>query len=66
MPKLAYQLILGLFLMAFTFTACNNKKKEDKKTETDTTVQKPVDPGNLSDTTTVVDSVTQKPVDPGN
>ena len=67
MPKLAFQLVLGLLLMAFTFAACNNKKKDEKKIETDTTIQKPVDPGNLSDTiTTLMDTVTQKPVDPGN
>ena len=67
MPKLAFQAALGLLLMAFTFAACNNKKKDEKKTETDTTIQKPVDPGNLTDTTTtLMDTVTQKPVDPGN
>jgi len=46
MPKLAYLTILGLFLVAFTFTACNNKKKSDNKSTTDTTAQKPVDGGN--------------------
>jgi len=45
MPKLAYRLILGLFLLSFVATSCGNKSSKEKKKTEDTIKAKPVDPG---------------------
>jgi hypothetical protein len=45
MPKLAYRVILGLFLLSFVATSCGNKKTKEKDTKEDTIKKKPVDPG---------------------
>jgi len=45
MPKLAYHLILGVFLLSFVASSCGNKESKEKKKTEDTIVKKPVDPG---------------------
>ncbi len=45
MPKPAYRLILGVFLLSFVVSSCGNKSSKDKKTPEDTVVKKPVDGG---------------------
>jgi hypothetical protein len=45
MPKTAYRVILGLFLLSFVASSCGNKKSKDKDTKGDTTKMKPVDGG---------------------
>ncbi|HMK27209.1 MAG TPA: hypothetical protein VK483_14350 [Chitinophagaceae bacterium] len=44
-PKLAYRLILGVFLLGFVATSCGNKSTKEKKKTEDTIKVKPVDPG---------------------
>lgn len=61
MPKPVYQIIFSLLLLAFTFAACNNEKKEKTETVEDTTTVKPVDPMPPVDTTKM-DSATTRPV----
>ena len=46
MPKLAYRLILGVFLLSFVATSCGNKESKEKKKTEDTTGKKPADGGN--------------------
>ena len=46
MPKLAYRLILGVFLLSFVAASCGDKKSKEKKTTVDTITKKPVDGGN--------------------
>ena len=46
MPKLAYRLILGVFLLSFVAASCGNKSSKDKKAKEDTMKTKPVDGGN--------------------
>ena len=46
MPKLAYRIILGVFLLSFVATSCGDKKSKEKKTTEDTIKSKPVDGGN--------------------
>ncbi|HEY6062126.1 MAG TPA: hypothetical protein VIV35_00875 [Chitinophagaceae bacterium] len=46
MPKLAYRLILGVFLFAFVASSCGNKKAKEKEASKDTIQKKPVDGGN--------------------
>ena len=67
MPKPAYRLILGVFLLTFIVASCDNKSKKEKETTTDSITTKPVDPGTAPSTpdTMKTDSVTKKPVDPG-
>ena len=46
MPKPAYRLILGVFLLSLVAASCGNKKNKDKEAPKDTIVKKPVDGGN--------------------
>jgi len=49
LSKLARLFFLGMLVAAFTLTACNNKKKEDKEVKKEDTVkEKPVQPGDLN------------------
>lgn len=44
MPKSAYQILLGLFMLTFTVVACNSKKADEKKdAPMDTTAVKSMD-----------------------
>lgn len=53
-PKTAYKIILGVFILGLTVAACNNNKGGDKKEpmkdtmkmDTDTLKARPTDPGN--------------------
>ena len=48
MPKPAYRLILGVFLLSFVVASCGDKKGKDKDAKIDTVGKKPVDPGTPS------------------
>jgi len=45
MPKPAYRIILGVFLLSFVVASCGNKSSKEKKKTEDTITKKPVDPG---------------------
>ena len=64
MPKPAYRIILGVFLLSFVVASCGNKKSKEKEAPKDTIMSKPVDPG-TTPTPTAPDTVKKKPVDPG-
>ncbi len=71
MPKPAYRIILGVFLLSFVVASCGNKEStKNKETKKDTILVKPVDPGNEpvdpGTNQTAPDTIKQKPVDPGN
>ncbi len=50
--------LFAILAIAGLMVACNNKKKEEKKSETDTTIQMPVDTMNMPpvDSSTLVDT----------
>ena len=62
MPKRAFQIILGVMMLAFVVPACNNNKTDDKKepaTDTAAKMSAPMD-------TTKMDTAQQRPTAPGN
>ena len=65
MPKPAYRIILGVFLLSFVVASCGDKKAKEKETTKDTIQVKPVDPGTTPSTPSAPDTVGKKPVDPG-
>jgi hypothetical protein len=71
MPKPAYRLILGVFLLSLVAASCGDKKAKDKEAPIDTVIKKPVDPG-LNEPVdpgtnkmSTPDTIKKKPVDPG-
>ena len=70
MPKPAYRIILGVFLLSFVVASCGNKKSSKEKESKDTIKTKPVDPGlnepvDPGTNPTTPDTIKKKPVDPG-
>ncbi len=64
MPRLAYQILLGVLMLSFTVVACNNKKSEKKETTTDSSTVKPTDQTQPVDTTKG-DTLKKRPTAPG-
>jgi cytochrome c5 len=66
-PKPVYQIVLALFIAAFTITACNNsseKKEEPAKTDTPA-VTKPAEPAPNAPDSLGGDTLKLKPTAPG-
>jgi hypothetical protein len=64
-PKHAYQILLGAFILAFTVAACNSggdKKEEEKPAMEEKKMEAPP---TMQDTTKM-DTGKTKPTDPGN
>lgn len=58
LPKPAYQILAGLFILSFTVVACNNKKAEEKKEVTNDSLT--VTPTQNVTTTTTTTTTTSK------
>ena len=72
MPKAAYRVFLGVFMLSFVVASCGDKKTKEKEIQTDTIKKKPTDPGTgLNEPTdpgtmpTTPDTIKKKPTDPG-
>jgi hypothetical protein len=60
-PTFVSRLVLGLALSTFLFVACNNEKKDEKKSESTEQKMEP-----KKDTIKTGDTGNTKPVSPGN
>jgi ABC-type Fe3+-citrate transport system substrate-binding protein len=62
-PKLIFHMMLGIFLLSFAVTACNNSSENKSSSDSTTTT---MDTTKMVDTTTTMDTGKPKPVQPGN
>lgn len=60
------RIILGLFIVAFTVVACNNKKSEENKESTVDTSSKMAPMPKVDTSMHTMDTGSTKPVQPGN
>jgi len=63
--KVAFQIVLGIFVLSFALAACNNSSKS-KSSSDSTTVTPMTDTTKMMDTTNKMDTGGKRPVQPGN
>jgi len=64
--KLAFQIVLGIFVLSFALAACNNSSQN--KSSSDSTTMTPMTDTSkkMMDTTNKMDTGGKRPVQPGN